>query len=443
MSNIRIVHGQVDPIPPGTTSGTAQAVPSRKYLLNYVPDFYFRNTPGFKLLSVEDYACTVCVDMKGNSGGAVIDDFHWSAYKIGIDIDGSLDTVNITRPHWFPYFMNADQQTLFLSEGAVVTGLKPNTNTGNGTFVDSPVSNSLNFATLNSDGSNYHHLLGTYHFIATSSTAFKLVDPNGTTLATNIPINAYQSSYFNYTITSGSTAFAAGDEFDSVVTDIPSIGVNMARMDDFKIANGLFLGGVGVNMYQTPASTTNNQNGGTPGGTMANVDFDTTTGIIMSHGMLFGSGVEFATLQHAQGIDVTGGTLSLGNGFVIEASHDGKPINHFGGNVASGNYELSNYAFATTADIFNVYQDGGILTLMGDRFSRSPGATYVNPAIYIPGGSYTIAMGNSMSPFGNGKGTFIYAPIDSLWNKFIGNMGVGWQSTYPTGTTQGYYAGNN
>ena len=59
------------------------------------------------------YLATVCVDMKGNSGGAMVDDLQFSAFEVGIDIDGSLDTVRITDPHWWPFFLSSQQQKLF------------------------------------------------------------------------------------------------------------------------------------------------------------------------------------------------------------------------------------------------------------------------------------------------------------------------------------------
>jgi hypothetical protein len=84
----------------------------------YPPAFFLRGTPRFRLEHVGCYRATMCIDMKGNSGGATISDLQFSAFKIGIDIDGSLDAVRIIDPHWFPFGMTNNQQLLFFNQAA-------------------------------------------------------------------------------------------------------------------------------------------------------------------------------------------------------------------------------------------------------------------------------------------------------------------------------------
>ena len=89
----------------------------RAKLTHYPPAFSVRNTPRFEMEHVGCYLATVCVDMKGNSGGATIADLQFDAFEVGIDIDGSLDTVRVTDPHWYPFGMGKRQQALFFDQG--------------------------------------------------------------------------------------------------------------------------------------------------------------------------------------------------------------------------------------------------------------------------------------------------------------------------------------
>ena len=89
----------------------------RARLTRYPPAFYVPDTPGFAMDHVGCYAAWTCVDMKGNSGGATIADLQMSALELGIDIDGSLDTVRITDPHWWPFGLTKGQQTIFMDQG--------------------------------------------------------------------------------------------------------------------------------------------------------------------------------------------------------------------------------------------------------------------------------------------------------------------------------------
>ena len=57
--------------------------------------------------------CYDGIDMTGNSGGAYIDDLQLSSLNIGIEIDGSLDSIRIDKLHWWGFNLTANQLTLF------------------------------------------------------------------------------------------------------------------------------------------------------------------------------------------------------------------------------------------------------------------------------------------------------------------------------------------
>jgi hypothetical protein len=92
--------------------------PTASALNPYPPAFFLRGTPGFQLEHMGCYSAIMCIDMKGNSGNSTISDLHFSAFKIGIDIDGSLDTVRIIDPHFFPFTLTPNQQSIFFNQGA-------------------------------------------------------------------------------------------------------------------------------------------------------------------------------------------------------------------------------------------------------------------------------------------------------------------------------------
>lgn len=83
----------------------------------YPPAIYAVGTPRFKVRNVRISMAWNGIDMKGNSGGAVIEDLELSAFNIGIDIDGSLDTVKIDKLHLWPFGIG--NATLTLNQRAV------------------------------------------------------------------------------------------------------------------------------------------------------------------------------------------------------------------------------------------------------------------------------------------------------------------------------------
>lgn len=86
-----------------------------------VPAFYLVDTPRFILRTSGCYAASVCIDMKGNSGGALVQDFQMSALVTGIEVDGSLDTLRFIDLHGWPFRL---QPELITYENLNVTWMK-------------------------------------------------------------------------------------------------------------------------------------------------------------------------------------------------------------------------------------------------------------------------------------------------------------------------------
>lgn len=86
---------------------------SRSSLLNYPVALYLQNTPRFTIQDVRISGAINGVDMRGNSGGAFIDTLELSAFGIGINIDGSLDTVRIHNLHAWPFNLTASQRQIY------------------------------------------------------------------------------------------------------------------------------------------------------------------------------------------------------------------------------------------------------------------------------------------------------------------------------------------
>ncbi len=87
----------------------------RAKLTRYPPAFSVPDTPRFEMEHLGCYVATTCVDMKGNSGGATIADLQMSAFEVGIDIDGSLDTVRLLSIHGWPFDASSRQRAQIAS----------------------------------------------------------------------------------------------------------------------------------------------------------------------------------------------------------------------------------------------------------------------------------------------------------------------------------------
>jgi len=80
-------------------------------MTHYVPAIYAQNCPRFRVDGVRIVRAWDGIDMRGNSGGSVIQNLEMSAFNVGIHIDGSLDSVYIDSLHAWVFGCNANQIT--------------------------------------------------------------------------------------------------------------------------------------------------------------------------------------------------------------------------------------------------------------------------------------------------------------------------------------------
>ena len=91
----------------------------RANLLSYPPAIYAQSTPRFQLLNMRITRAITGIDMRGNSGGAVIQGMEMSAFSLGINIDGSLDTVRIDSLQYWPFGLSGNQSSVFFDASNV------------------------------------------------------------------------------------------------------------------------------------------------------------------------------------------------------------------------------------------------------------------------------------------------------------------------------------
>lgn len=88
-----------EPGPEVTDLTIIQDQPDSTTATVYPPCIYTQNVARFVLRRLRLACVYVGIDMKGNCGGALLDDIELSPLSVGIDIDGSIDSVKISRLH--------------------------------------------------------------------------------------------------------------------------------------------------------------------------------------------------------------------------------------------------------------------------------------------------------------------------------------------------------
>lgn len=88
-----------EPGPEVTDLTIIQDQPDSTIATAYPPCIYTQNVARFVLRRLRLACVYVGIDMKGNCGGALLDDIELSPLSVGIDIDGSIDSVKISRLH--------------------------------------------------------------------------------------------------------------------------------------------------------------------------------------------------------------------------------------------------------------------------------------------------------------------------------------------------------
>lgn len=96
---------------------TQPDVSRRDALLPYPPAIRAQAVPRFKLSRLRIERARVGVDMRGNSGGATIDDLEISSFDRAIWIDGSLDSVKISKLHVWPFGVTKAQRGVYDDSG--------------------------------------------------------------------------------------------------------------------------------------------------------------------------------------------------------------------------------------------------------------------------------------------------------------------------------------
>ena len=264
------------------------------------------------------YVATACIDMKGNSGGATIADLQMSAFEVGIDIDGSLDTVRLLSLHGWPFGAGPRQRSL---------------------------------------------------------------------------------------IASGVTWVRAG------------------RVDDLKIADSLFLTGIGLSFGSTAA--------GTATGSVTNTDFDGDhRAIVMSAGNISVIGGYFASAgPKDQQVVLTGGTLGVYSA-TMGCSSGGVatdlPVVEVDG-VQAFLTIIGSPSFVCGSDDRPILAIRSGTAIFNDNsIQLTPNKPYAHGKIEVLGhGSRLTAIGNRVSDKGAGVGTFIAIEYENS-NRVIGNAAPGW-----------------
>ena len=85
----------------------------RTAMTQYPPAIYAQAQPRFRVEHVKISRAWNGIDMRGNSGGANIIDLQMSGFNMGIQIDGSQDTVRIDNYHYWPFGVTVTQEEAF------------------------------------------------------------------------------------------------------------------------------------------------------------------------------------------------------------------------------------------------------------------------------------------------------------------------------------------
>lgn len=96
----------------------------RANLTQYPPAFYLHSIPRFAIRRVRVELAWDGIDMTGNAGGSVIEDYESSCFNTDIEIDGSFDSVKLDKLHVWPFGLTtrADLGSLYYNN--LHTGIK-------------------------------------------------------------------------------------------------------------------------------------------------------------------------------------------------------------------------------------------------------------------------------------------------------------------------------
>ncbi len=96
----------------------------RGALIHYPPAIYASAQPRFRVRRLKIVRAWDGINMTGNSGGALIEDLQMSAFGVGIDINGALDTVRVNDYHFWPFGLTSNQNKVFAQPGGGTMALR-------------------------------------------------------------------------------------------------------------------------------------------------------------------------------------------------------------------------------------------------------------------------------------------------------------------------------
>lgn len=88
-------------------------------LIAYPPAVYAQATPRLRIRRCRITGARTAIDMRGNSGGVLIEDLEVSSFDYAVRIDGALDSVRIEDLHHWPFGLTANQQTVFYASSNI------------------------------------------------------------------------------------------------------------------------------------------------------------------------------------------------------------------------------------------------------------------------------------------------------------------------------------
>jgi len=117
-----IICATAEPGPVFSDFGMAFTQPNttiRANLTNYPVAIYASGIPRTTFSNLKITNATYGIDIRGNAGGVFIDLLEMSAYQVGINIDGALDTIRINRFHFYNFDMTNNQASIFYTAPTV------------------------------------------------------------------------------------------------------------------------------------------------------------------------------------------------------------------------------------------------------------------------------------------------------------------------------------
>jgi hypothetical protein len=130
----------VEPSPEFRTFGITFEQPDtavRGNLIAFPPAIDAQGQARLRMIGMRIIAAMTAVDLRGNAGGALIEDLQVSSLLWAVRIDGSLDSIRLGNLHHWPFGLTTDQISIFFdtSNGGVQSGLCDDLHIDNALFI--------------------------------------------------------------------------------------------------------------------------------------------------------------------------------------------------------------------------------------------------------------------------------------------------------------------